>query len=98
MSMGMGMQRAIAVFVFVLVENNLHVPPEGVSDPAQGRQAWHMIAPFKAGNHRLGHLQARRQLLLCLSGMFAELEKPASALRGQRRAVVKVCVWRTVVL
>ena len=48
-----------------------------------------MIAPLQARDHRLGHLQSRRKLLLRLAGMGAQLQQLSSTPRGERGTVVR---------
>lgn len=97
-SMRMGVSGAVAVAMFVLVEDDLQAASKCVRDPAQRRQTWHMIAPLKTGDHRLGHLYTFGELLLRLAGMFAEFEKPAGALRGDGCAIVKTRAWSKILL
>lgn len=93
MTMRMGVSCPVLMDVFMLVEDDFQAAPEGVGDPTQGRETRHVIASLKAGDHRLGHLHALRELLLCLAGMFAQFEKPVGALCGDGAAVVEACAW-----
>ena len=88
MAMGMHVPCAVSVYVFVLVEDDFEVPAERVGDTAERFQAWDMIAAFQTRNHRLGHPEPSRQLLLRLTGMGTQLQQLLRALRGKRGAVV----------
>ena len=87
-AVGMHMPGAVGMPVFVLVEDDLEVPAEGVGDAAERFQAGDMIAALQTRDHRLGHPQPRRQLLLRLAGMGTQLQQLPRALRGKRCAVV----------
>lgn len=80
-TMRMRVSCPVLMDVFMFVKDNFQASPEGVGDPAQSREARHMIASLKAGDHRLGHPHALGELLLCLAGMFAQFKKPARAPR-----------------
>jgi len=79
---------AVSMYVFVLVEDDFEVPAERVGDTAERFQAGDMIAAFQTRNHRLGHSEPSRQLLLRLAGMSTQLQELPRALRGKRGAVV----------
>jgi len=74
--------------VFLLVEDDFEVPAECVGDTAERFQAWDMIAAFQTRNHRLGHPELSRQLLLRLAGMGPQLQQFARALRSERGAII----------
>jgi hypothetical protein len=82
MAVRVRMSCAIGMNVWVLVENDLEAPPKGVGDAAEGLQARNMIAPLQPGDHGLRHPQTRRQLLLRLAGMGAQLQKLPRAVCG----------------
>jgi hypothetical protein len=88
MAMGMCVSRAISMHVFVLVEDDFEVSAECVGDTADRLQAWDMIAALQTRNHRLGHPEPSRQLLLRLSTMGPQLQQLARTLRGKRGAVI----------
>ena len=69
-------------------ESSFEVPAEGVGDAAERLQARDMIAAFQTRNHRLGHPEPSRQLLLRLSGTSTQLQQLPGALRGERGAVI----------
>jgi hypothetical protein len=88
MAMGMCVSRAISMHVFVLVEHDFEVSAECVGDTAERLQAWDMIAAFQTRNHRLGHPEPSRQLLLRLSTLDSQLQQLARTLRSKRGAVI----------
>jgi hypothetical protein len=88
MSMGMHVPGTVGMDVFVLVEDDFEVPAECIGDTAECFQAGDMVAAFQTRNHRLGHAELNRQLLLRLAGMSAQLQQLGSALCGQSGAVV----------
>ena len=88
MAVHVGMPSAVGVLVLVLVKHNLELPAERLGDAAQGLEAWHVVAAFEPRNHRLGHPEPGRELLLRLTGTAAQFEQLAGALPGNRRAVV----------
>jgi len=88
MAMGMDVPCAVSMHVFVLVEDDFEVPAEGVGDTAERLQARDMIAAFQTRNHRLGHPEPSRQLLLRLSGNSTQLQQLPRTLRGKRGAVI----------
>jgi len=88
MAMGMGVPRAVSVFVFVLMEDDFEAPAERVGDTAERSQAGDMIAAFQTRNHRLGHSETGRQLLLGLAGISTQLQQLHRALCSERGAVV----------
>jgi len=57
----------IGMLVFVLVKRNFEFPVERVRYAAQRPEAWKVLAAFKTRNHRLGHAEPSRELLLCFS-------------------------------
>ena len=88
MVVGMHVPCAVNMYVFVLVEDDFEVPAEGVGDTAERLQARDMIAAFQTRNHRLGHPEPSRQLLLRLAGNSPQLQQLPRALRGKRGAVI----------
>jgi hypothetical protein len=88
MAMGMHVPCAVSMYVFVLVEDNLEVPVEHISNAAERFQARDMIAAFQTRNHRLGHSKPSRQLLLRLAGPSTQLQQLPRALGGKHGAVV----------
>ena len=88
------MTRAVGMDVFVLVEDDLEVPSEGVGDAAQCFQAGDVIAALQTRDHRLGHPQPRGQLFLRLSGVGTQLQQLPRALGGKRGAVVRPATTR----
>jgi hypothetical protein len=84
----MRMAGAIGVLVLMLVELDLQAPPECLGDPAQGREAWDMIAALQARDHRLGHAESIRQPSLCLARLSPKLEQAARTFGGDHGAVV----------
>jgi hypothetical protein len=74
--------------MLVLVEHDLQPPAEGLSNSAESGKAWDMIAALKARDHRLGHLEPERQLLLRLARMGAQLNQPSCAFGSNCGAVV----------
>jgi hypothetical protein len=88
MAMGMDVPGAISMNVFVLMEDDFEVPAEDVGDTTERLQARDMIAAFQTRNHRLGHPEPSRQLLLRLSGTSTQLQQLPGALRGERGAVI----------
>ena len=87
-AVGMQVSCAVSMYVFVLVEDDFEVPAERVGDTAERFQAGDMIAAFQTRNHRLGHPEPSRQLLLRLAGNSAQLQQLSRALRGKRGAVI----------
>jgi hypothetical protein len=65
----MSMSGSVGMHMLVLVEDDFKVSSEGVGDTAERFQAGDMIAALQTRDHRLGHPQPRRQLLLSLAGM-----------------------------
>ena len=88
MAIGMCVPRAVSMYVFVLVEDDFEVPVERVGDTAECFQAGNMIAAFQTRNHRLGHSETGRQLLLGLAGMSTQLQQLHRALCSKCGAVV----------
>src|SRR5438477_6172086 len=88
MAVRMRMAGAVGVHMFVLVEHDFELAPERLGDAAQGLEARHVVAAFEARDHRLGHAEPRRQLLLRLAGLAAQLQQFGGALPRNRRAVV----------
>jgi hypothetical protein len=88
MAMRMDMPCAVSVYVFVLVEDDFEVPIKRVGDTAECFQAGDMIAAFQTRNHRLGHSELSRQLLLRLAGMSTQLQQLTCAPCGKGGAVV----------
>lgn len=82
------MAGSVRVLVFVLVEYDLQTPVERIGDAAQGGEARDVIAALQARDHRLGHPQPFRQLLLRLTRMGAKLEQAVGALGGNQSAIV----------
>jgi hypothetical protein len=60
--------------VFMIVERDLQMPAECGRDAAQGPEARYVIATLEARDHRLGHAQTNRQLLLCLTHARAQAQ------------------------
>jgi hypothetical protein len=89
MAVRMRMPRPIGMDVFVLVEDDLEMPVEGVSDPAERSQARHMVATFQSRDHGFGHAQPRGELLLRLARAAAQLEELPRAPRCKCRTVVR---------
>jgi hypothetical protein len=97
-AMGVRMSGAVGMLMFVLVEHDLQTPAKCVGDPAEGGEVWHMIAALQTRDHRLGHPQAQRELLLRFAGMSAERDQPPRAFGRDSRAVVpRVTVRRLVI-
>jgi hypothetical protein len=88
MAVRMRMPGAVSMRMFVFVEHDLQPPAERRGDAAKSVEAWNMIAPLKARDHRLRHLQAQRQLFLRFAAISAELDEPPSTLGCERGAVV----------
>ena len=88
MAMGMRVPRAVSMYVFVLVKDDFEAPAERVGDTAERSQAGDMIAAFQTRNHRLGHSETGRQLLLGLAGISTQLQQLHRALCSERGAVV----------
>jgi hypothetical protein len=88
MAMGMCVPCAVSMYVFVLVEDDFEVPVERVGDAAECFQAGNMIAAFQTRNHRLGHSEPSRQLLLGRAIMSTQLQELGRTLCGNRGAVV----------
>jgi hypothetical protein len=97
MAVRVRMAGAAGVTVLMLVKDDLEAPAKGVGDAAQGLQARNVIAAFEARDHRLGHAQPLRQLLLGLASAGAKLQQFLGALGGDRCAVVAGEVVRYVV-
>src|SRR5260221_12799267 len=89
MPMRVRMPGAVRVLVLMLVEDDLQASAERVRDPTQRAEARDMIAALKARDHRLGHSEPFRQLLLRLAGIGAKVEKAMGALGGDRGTVVQ---------
>ena len=88
MAMGMHVPCAVSMYVFVLVEDDFEVPVKRVGNTAECFQARDMIAAFQTRNHRLGHSEPSRQLLLRRAGMSTQLQQLGRALCGNRGAIV----------
>jgi len=88
MAMGMDVPGAVSMHVFVFVEDDFEVPAEDVGDTTERLKARDMIAAFQTRNHRLGHPEPSRQLLLRLSCTSTQLQQLPGALRGERGAVI----------
>jgi hypothetical protein len=88
MSMGMHVPCAVSMYVFVLVKDDLEVPIKRIGDPTERLQAGNMIAAFQTRNHRFGHSELSRQLLLRLASMSTQLQQLPCAPCGQHSAVV----------
>jgi len=58
MTVQVRMARAVPVYMFVLVEDDLESASERVSDLAQSREARKMVAALKPRDHRFGHAQS----------------------------------------
>jgi hypothetical protein len=82
MTMGMHVPCAVSMHVFVLVEHDFEMLTKRVGDTAERLQAGDMIAAFQTRNHRLGHPEPSRQLLLRLASMGPQLQQLPRALRG----------------
>src|SRR5580700_9622461 len=89
MAVRVGVAGAVGMPMLGLVENDFELATEGLGDAAQGLQARHMVAAFEPRDHRFGHAEPRRQRLLRLPGLAAQLEQLAGALPRDRRAVVE---------
>jgi hypothetical protein len=87
-AMGMYVPCAVSMYVLVLVEDDFEVPVERVGDTAERFEAGDMIAALQTRNHRLGHSEPSRQLLLRLAGMSPQLQQSPRALCGKRSAIV----------
>jgi hypothetical protein len=85
----LGVAGTIRMQVFVLVEDDLKAPPEGVGDAAQRGEARNVVTALETRDHGLGHREPLRELLLCLTGVLAEFGQTVSALRGDGCAVVE---------
>src|SRR5258707_15034689 len=83
------MAGAVGMHMLVLVEHDLQLAAEYLGDAAQGLEARHMIAALQPRDHRLGHAEPRRQLLLRLAGLPAQFEELAGALPGNPRTGVE---------
>lgn len=88
MAVGMHVPGAVGMHVFVLMEDDLELPSEGVGDSAERFQAGDVIAALEARDHRLRHFQPHCQLFLRLAGIGAQFKELARALRGKPGAVV----------
>jgi hypothetical protein len=88
MAVRMRMPGTVSMRMFVFVEHDLQPPAERRGDTAKSVEARNMITALQPRNHRLGHPQPQRQLLLRFAGMSAELGKPPGALGRERSAVV----------
>lgn len=68
MTVRMPVPGAIGMHMLVLVEEDLEIAAEGVGNAAERPEARHVVAPLQPRNHRLGHAQPLRQVLLRLAG------------------------------
>jgi hypothetical protein len=89
MTMRMRMARAVDMQVFMLVKDDGKTPSKGICDTTQSPQARNVIATLQSRDHRLGHPQARSQLLLRLARMASQLQKLPRAVRGERPTLIQ---------
>ena len=89
MTVQVRMARAVPVYMFVLVEDDLESASERVSDLAQSREARKMVAALKPRDHRFGHAQSLGELFLRLAARRTQLVQMTGAARGQHGAAVQ---------
>nr|WP_292767440.1 hypothetical protein [Mesorhizobium sp.] len=89
MAMRVRMAGAVGMVVLVFVEDDLEPAAKAIRDPAERREAWHVIAALKAGNHGFCHAHALGELLLGFARVSAQFEQPSRALSRDRGAVVE---------
>lgn len=88
MDVGMRMTRTVCMGVDVFVEHNFQASAKSIGDTTESFEAWDMVAALQPRNHRFGHTEPPRQLLLRLTGVAAEFEQLASTLSSKRSTIV----------